>query len=113
MPTYAEVSSKLLVDAATFFRTLAEQNDAVQDQMLENAKVFDQMAELLLQDPTKMLEDATVAQLAGRLMGDAAGFFRTLAEQNEPIREQMLQNANVYDNIGQVVASDPSGIIDA
>jgi len=42
MPTHAELSAKLLVDAATFFKTLGEQNEPLKEQMDENADVFEQ-----------------------------------------------------------------------
>ena len=112
MPSHAELASKLLNDAATFFRTLAEQNEALTEQMTENATVFDQMAALLLKDPEGLLDDTPIAELAGRLLKDAAGFFRTLADQNEPIKEQMHENANVYDQLGDMVAQDPLAILD-
>ena len=112
MPTHAELSGKLLGDAATFFRTLAEQNDALKDQMIENATVFDQMSSLITQDPTGELEGTSNAELTSRLLKDAAGFFRTLADQNEAIADQMNENANVYDQIGDMVKEDPLGILD-
>lgn len=112
MPTHAELSGKLLADAATFFRTLAEQNEEHKDQMTENATVFDQMSSLITQDPEGSLEGTAHADLTGRLLKDAAGFFRTLAEQNEPIKEQMNENANVYEQIGDLVAQDPLGVLD-
>ena len=112
MPSHAELAGKLLVDAATFFRTLAEQNADLNAQMTENATVFEQMASLITQDPTGDLQGTSHAELTGRLLKDAAGFFRTLAEQNEPIREQMIENANVYDQIGDLVIVDPNGILD-
>ena len=112
MPTHAELAGKLLGDAATFFRTLAEQNDSLAEQMTENATVFDQMVNLITQDPNGELEGTSNAELTSRLLKDAAGFFRTLAEQNEPIREQMNENAAVYEQIGDLVADDPLGILD-
>lgn len=112
MPTHAELASKLLADAATFFKTLARQNEDLEEQMIENATVFDQMSEIVLQNPEGQLDGAPIAELASRLLKDAAGFFRTLAEQNEPIREQMTENANVYEQIGDLVFNDPLGILD-
>lgn len=112
MPTHAELASKLLADAATFFKTLARQNEDLEEQMNENATVFDQMSEIILQNPEGQLDGAPIAELASRLLKDAAGFFRTLAEQNEPIREQMTENANVYEQIGDLVFNDPLGILD-
>jgi len=112
MPTHAELAGKLLIDAATFFRTLAEQNDGLQEQMTENATVFEQMSDLLINEPEGVLDGSSHAELAGRLLKDAAGFFRTLAEQNEPIKEQMEENSNVFEQLGDLVASDPLGIMD-
>lgn len=109
MPTYAEISSKLLIDAATFFRTLAEQNEPLKQQMTENADVFEQMAALLAQDPKGELDGTTHADLASKLLQDSAAFFRTLAEQNEPLKEQMEENANVFDQVASNLAENPLG----
>ena len=56
MPTHAELASKLLVDAATFFRTLAEQNEDLKEQMEENANVYEQMGALVADDPLGVLD---------------------------------------------------------
>lgn len=112
MPTHAELASKLLTDAAGFFRTLAEQNPDVGAQMVENANVFDQISGLLLSDPNGSMNEIPYSQFAGRLLQDAAEFFLSLAEQNEPIREQMMENANVFRQLGELVMQDPNGILD-
>ncbi len=112
MPTHAELASKLLVDAAQFFRTLGEQNAELQNQMEENASVFEQMGALLAQEPTGAINGTPHAELAGKLLKDAAVFFVTLAEQNEPIKEQMLENANVYNQIGDLLMQNPMGILE-
>ena len=112
MPTHAELAGKLLVDAATFFRTLAEQNEGLKDQMTENSTVFEQMSGLLINDPAGALDGTPHAELSGRLLKNAAGFFRTLADQNEPIRDQMEENATVFEQLGDLVTSDPMGIMD-
>ena len=112
MPTHAELATKLLVDAADFFVTLGEQNEPLKEQMEENANVFRQMGALLAQEPQGALNDTAHSELAGKLLQDAATFFTTLAEQNEPIKEQMLENANVYKQIGGLVMKDPLGILD-
>jgi len=112
MPSHAELAAKLLVDAAAFFRTLGEQNSQLQEQMLENAGVFDQMAGLLNQKPGGELNGTTYGELAGKLLKDAARFFRSIADQNEPIREQMNENADVYDQIGDLVMENPLGVLD-
>lgn len=55
---------------------------------------------------------ATHAQIAGRLLRDAAKFFRNVGEQNEPLREQMNDNATVYDQVAQLLEADPLGELD-
>ncbi len=112
MPTHAELSTKLLSDAADFFITLGEQNPPLKEQMEENAGVFQQMGALLDQEPQGALNGTPHGELAGKLLIDASTFFTTLAEQNEPIKEQMLENANVYKQIGELVMKDPLGILD-
>ena len=109
MPTHAELASKLLVDSANFFMTLAEQNPAIQKEMQENATVFQQMAQLLAQDPSGSIDDKSHGELASQLLKDAADFFNTLAEQNEPIKEQMQENANIFIEISGRVKDNPLG----
>ena len=112
MPTHAELASKLLADASDFFITLGEQNPTLTEQMEENAGVFKQMGALLTQDSTGALNGTPHSELAGKLLVDASTFFVTLAEQNEPIKDQMLENANVYKQLGELVLKDPMGILD-
>lgn len=51
MPTHAEIAGKLLRDAATFFRSVGEQNASLQQEMDENAHVYEQIAQLVETDP--------------------------------------------------------------
>ena len=55
---------------------------------------------------------ATHAQIAGKLLRDAATFFRNVGDQNEPLREQMYDNATVYDQVAQLLEANPLGEID-
>ena len=57
MPSHAELASKLLKDAAAFFKTIAEQNPPLKDQMDENADVFEQVADLVAKDPMGQIEE--------------------------------------------------------
>jgi len=57
MPTHAELAAQLLRDAAGFFRALSDQNADLKSQMLENADVFEQVAQLVEKDPNGALED--------------------------------------------------------
>lgn len=52
------------------------------------------------------------AQLAAKLLRDAATFFRNIAEQNEPLKEQMTENASVFDQVADLVETDPGGVIE-
>jgi len=55
---------------------------------------------------------ATYAQLAAKLLRDAATFFRNVGAQNEPLKEQMNDNASVYDQVADLVEKDPMGVLD-
>lgn len=57
MATHAELAARLLRDAAFFFRTVAEQNPVLKDQMEENATVFEQVANMVETDPLGHLPD--------------------------------------------------------
>ena len=113
MPTYAELSSKLIFEAAHFFKTLAGQDEGLKDRLEENAKIFEQVGTLIQNDPMGELEGNSHASIAARLMADAAVFFRSIGEQNEPIREQMDMNAGVYEQLAERLAADPAGEVEA
>jgi len=53
----------------------------------------------------------THSQLAAQLLRDAAGFFQTIGEQNEPLRAQMMENAAVFTEVAMLVETDPLGDI--
>jgi hypothetical protein len=57
MPSHAELAAKLLRDAAAFFKTIAEQNPPLKDQMDENADVFEQVADLVETNPSGQIEE--------------------------------------------------------
>ncbi len=46
------------------------------------------------------------------MLRDAATFFRNVGAQNDPLREQMDDNAAVYDQVADLVEKDPNGILD-
>ncbi|MXO66558.1 hypothetical protein [Altericroceibacterium endophyticum] len=52
---------------------------------------------------------STNAQLAAQLLRDAGSFFRDVGQQNPEISEQMNDNAQVYDQVAQMVETDPNG----
>jgi len=55
----------------------------------------------------------THTQLAAKLLRDAAVFFRTIGEQNPPLKTQMEENATVFEQVATLVEKDPSGTIKA
>lgn len=57
MPAHNELAAKLLRDAAAFFKTIAEQNPPLKEQMDENADVFEQVADLVETNPTGQIEE--------------------------------------------------------
>ena len=54
---------------------------------------------------------STHADLAVRLLRDAAVFFRTLGEQNAPLKEQMEEHASVFEQVATLLENDPTGSI--
>lgn len=52
---------------------------------------------------------ATHAELAAKLLRDAAGFFKSVGEQNPAMTEQLELNANVFREIADLVETDPNG----
>jgi hypothetical protein len=54
---------------------------------------------------------ATNVELAVMLLRDAAGFFRNVGEQNQGMLEQMNDNADVYDQVADLLEKDPLGHI--
>ncbi len=55
---------------------------------------------------------ATYVDLGAKLLRDAATFFRNIGEQNEPLKEQMDDNANVYEQVADLLEKDPMGELD-
>ncbi len=55
---------------------------------------------------------ATHAQLAAKLLRDAALFFRNVGEQNQPLKEQMNDNASVYEQVADLLEENPTGQLD-
>ncbi|MEL6167870.1 MAG: hypothetical protein AAFR35_04220 [Pseudomonadota bacterium] len=51
----------------------------------------------------------THADIAAKLLRDAATFFDTLARENPPLEEQMRENATVFKQVADLVEHDPQG----
>lgn len=54
----------------------------------------------------------THAQLAAKLLKDAAVFFRTIGAQNPPLKIQMDESADVFEQVADLVEQNPSGLIE-
>lgn len=52
------------------------------------------------------------AQLAAKLLRDAAAFFETIAEQNPPLKDQMDENSDVFKQVADLVEQNPTGEIE-
>ena len=55
---------------------------------------------------------ATNAEIAAKLLRDAATFFRHVGEQNDPIKDQMDSNAQAYDTVAELVETQPTAEFD-
>jgi hypothetical protein len=112
MPTHAELTVTLLNDAAAFFRNVAESNATVRSQMTQHADLFEHMARVMSEDPMGAKDNVSHASVAADMMKHAAKFFHSVAEQNEPIGEQMHASADIYERMSKLVAQDPLGVTD-
>ncbi len=54
----------------------------------------------------------TYAELAARLLRDAAVFFRTVGTQNPALQTQMTENAEVFEQVASLVEANPAGTLD-
>jgi len=125
-PTYSRLAANLLRDAAGFFEKVADSNPRHAEQMRENAQVFRRVAELAEADPHERLslQDADFtgqravggeesapahAQLAAKLLRDAAEFFEALRSQNADLGPQMQEKAEVFRKVADHIEQDPDG----
>ena len=53
----------------------------------------------------------TYAELAARLLRDAAEFFQHLAKDNPDMAEPMNENAQMYLQVADLVAKNPTGVL--
>jgi type II secretory pathway component PulJ len=54
----------------------------------------------------------THAQLGATLLVQAAKFFRSIGEQNPALAEQMGQNAQTFEQVAQMLETDPMGEVE-
>jgi hypothetical protein len=80
--------------------------------MDNNAAIFDQMAGLMSEQPEGESGGQLHRDLAAKLLNEAATFFRSLAAENEPLAEQMIENAKAYEQMAIRVANDPLGVLE-
>ncbi len=53
----------------------------------------------------------THAELAARLLRDAAEFFISVGIENPILKEQMDENARVFNGVADMVQTDPTGVL--
>lgn len=111
MPMYKKMAADLLREGARFFESVAEQNPQIRDAMNENASIYKQTADLLMDDPTQMAGEKPINEIANDLLIEAGKFFISVANQNEAIAQPMLDNAEVYRQMGEVIMKEPTGFI--
>jgi hypothetical protein len=56
MTTHAELAAKLLREAATMFRSLGAPDPELGERLNEFASIYEQVADLVEQDPTGLLQ---------------------------------------------------------
>lgn len=54
----------------------------------------------------------THVEMAVRLLQEAGTFFRTVGDQNPALKEQMDQNASIYEQTAGLLQQDPNGEVD-
>jgi hypothetical protein len=54
----------------------------------------------------------TNAQLAARLLREAAGIYRTLGGDNTEVRQQMDDFGTLYERVADMVELDPEGVVE-
>lgn len=109
--THAALAERLLADAARYYRSIASENSNLRSVMLENANLQEQVVLLLRTDPDGRTGEMTHGTAAANLLRDAAKFFRQIGagNGNESFREQMNRNADVYEQIANLVEKSPLG----
>ncbi len=73
-------------------------------------RLIDNLLPAWLRNSTRFLKAypmATYCQLAAKLLRDAATFFRNVGAQNESLKEQMNDNASIYDQVADLVEKTP------
>lgn len=56
---------------------------------------------------------STNAEIAAKLLRDAAEFFRHVGEQNDPIKPQMDHNARAFEVVADLVEERPTAEFEA
>ncbi len=50
----------------------------------------------------------THAEVAAKLLREAANFYRVIGEQNDELTEKLDESAGVYESVADLVESDPT-----
>lgn len=52
------------------------------------------------------------AELAAKLLRDAATFFKAVGAENPQLEQQMTENASIFGQVADLVEKDPTGEVD-
>jgi len=54
---------------------------------------------------------STHAQIAAKLLRDAASFYRAVGGDNAELKDQMGEFARIYESVADLVETDPTGVL--
>ena len=55
---------------------------------------------------------STHAEIAAKLLRDAASFYRAVAADNDQLQESLGEFARVYESVADLVETDPTGVLE-
>ncbi len=108
MVRYCDLAADLLKEAADFFIRISESRPDAIEQMHQNAATYRHMSDLIRNDPEGRVEHLTHAEMAARLMEDAALFFESVGQVNLLIQEQMNDNSSVFRQMAKKIRENPT-----
>ena len=122
---HSDIVVHCLKDLAGFFRNMAEDNSPLENAMASSAQLCEQVAHLMETDPLATLSEERFASwneeygpfdenvqnfhLAAILLRRAVSFLRTIGEVDETLTEQMRRNAELYEQMADLLENDPEG----
>lgn len=104
---YCDMAADLLVETADFFvRTAADHPDK-RDAMADSAGTYRHMADLIRSAPAGVVEHLSHAEMAARLLEDAAVFFEGVVQVNPMLSDVLSGNVAVFRSVALKLRDDP------